>query len=82
MAATLGRSGIQPPREGCFYPVIAVDILDQRIEEKSGLQVRRDRKAPNGHSVNLDDAFSTLTTKNSGSEPAREGGLTSNERVG
>ncbi|CAI8763283.1 hypothetical protein EMIT0P74_150053 [Pseudomonas sp. IT-P74] len=38
MAATLGRSGIQPPWEGCFDPVITVDILEQRIEEKSGLQ--------------------------------------------
>jgi hypothetical protein len=35
MAATLGRSGIQPPREGCLDPVITVDILELRIEEKS-----------------------------------------------
>jgi hypothetical protein len=54
MAATLGRSGIQPPREGCFDPVITLDIPEQRIEEKSGLQAGRDRKAPNGHSVNID----------------------------
>jgi len=36
MAATLGRSGIQPPREGCLDPVITVDILELRIEEKYG----------------------------------------------
>jgi len=35
MAATLSRSGIQPPREDCLDPVITVDILDLRIEEKS-----------------------------------------------
>jgi hypothetical protein len=35
MAATLGRSGIQPPQEGCLDPVITVDILDLIIEEKS-----------------------------------------------
>jgi hypothetical protein len=38
MAATLGRSGIQPPWEGCFDPVITIDILELRIEEKSALQ--------------------------------------------
>jgi hypothetical protein len=35
MAATLVRSGIQPPRESCLDPVITVDILELRIEEKS-----------------------------------------------
>jgi hypothetical protein len=35
MAATLGRSGIQLPRENCLDPVITVDILELRIEEKS-----------------------------------------------
>jgi len=54
MAATLGRSGIQPPREGCLDPVITVDILDQRIEEKYDSQASRDQKAPSGHSVNID----------------------------
>jgi hypothetical protein len=38
MAATLGRAGIQPPRESCLDPVITVDILELRIEEKSGQQ--------------------------------------------
>src|SRR5689334_10085955 len=60
MAATLGRSGIQPPREGCFDPVITLDIPEQRIEEKSGLQAGRNRKAPNGHSVNIDVISTTL----------------------
>ncbi|MCU1750915.1 hypothetical protein [Pseudomonas sp. 6D_7.1_Bac1] len=39
MAATLGKSGIQPLREGCFDPVMTVDILDLSIEEKSSQQV-------------------------------------------
>jgi hypothetical protein len=39
MAATLGRSGIQPPRESCLDPVITVDILELRIEEKSDQHV-------------------------------------------
>ena len=54
MAATLGRSGIQPPCEGCFDPVITVDIPELRIEEKSGLEARRDQKVPSGHRVNID----------------------------
>ncbi|MNS62752.1 hypothetical protein D3C72_958260 [compost metagenome] len=54
MAATLGRSGIQPPREGCFDPVITVPVLEQRIEEKCGMQAIRYQKAPNGHCVNID----------------------------
>jgi hypothetical protein len=35
MAATLGEAGIQPPREDWLDPVITVDILELRIEEKS-----------------------------------------------
>jgi hypothetical protein len=54
MAATLGRSGIQPPRESCLDPVITVDILELRIEEKSDQHVNGDQKAPNGHCVNVD----------------------------
>jgi hypothetical protein len=54
MAATLGRSGIQPPSEGCFDPVITVLVLEQRIEEKYEMQANRHQKAPNGHSVNID----------------------------
>ena len=53
MAATLGRSGIQPPSEGCFDPVITVLVLEQRIEEKYEMQANRHQKAPNGHSVNI-----------------------------
>jgi hypothetical protein len=40
MAATLVRSGIQPPREGCLDPVITVDILELIIEEKSDWHVK------------------------------------------
>jgi hypothetical protein len=54
MAATLGRSGLQPPREGCLDPVITVDILEQIIEEKSGSHANRDQKVPSGHCVNID----------------------------
>jgi hypothetical protein len=54
MAATLGRSGIQPPSEGCFDPVITVLILELRIEEKFVSQVKRNQKAPSGHCVNID----------------------------
>ncbi|RON58096.1 hypothetical protein BK667_02435 [Pseudomonas frederiksbergensis] len=54
MAATLGRSGIQPPWEGCFDPVITVLILELRIEEKFAPQAKRDQKAPSGHCVNID----------------------------
>jgi hypothetical protein len=53
MAATLGRSDIQPPWGGCFDPVITVLVLEQRIEEKNVLQTNRHQKAPNGHSVNI-----------------------------
>jgi hypothetical protein len=53
MAATLGRSGIQPPREGCLDPVITVDILEQRIEEKYDQHAKRHQKAPNGHCVKI-----------------------------
>ncbi|PQP02944.1 hypothetical protein C5612_17535 [Pseudomonas frederiksbergensis] len=60
MAATLGRSGIQPPREGCLDPVITVDILEQRIEEKSGSHADRDQKAPSGHRVNIDAILTAL----------------------
>jgi hypothetical protein len=48
MAATLDRSGIQPPREGCLDPVITVDILDLSIEEKWNQQVAEGDQAPNG----------------------------------
>ncbi|PAU59071.1 hypothetical protein BZL43_10855 [Pseudomonas sp. PICF141] len=54
MAATLGRSGIQPPREGCLDPVITVDILEQIIEEKSGSHANRHQKVPSGHCANID----------------------------
>jgi hypothetical protein len=54
MAATLGRSGIQPPWEGCFDPVITIDIPELRIEEKSAFEARRDQKVPSGHCVNID----------------------------
>jgi hypothetical protein len=54
MAATLGRSGIQPPREDCLDPVITVDILELIIEEKFDRYVRRNQKAPNGHCVKFD----------------------------
>jgi hypothetical protein len=54
MAATLGRSGIQPPQEGCLDPVITVDILALRIEEKYGLQGLQRPAAPNGHFANID----------------------------
>ncbi|MEK1834733.1 hypothetical protein ACQKPC_24200 [Pseudomonas sp. NPDC089918] len=54
MAATLGRSGIQPPREGCLDPVITVDILEQIIEEKSGSHANQNQKVPSGHCVNID----------------------------
>ncbi|WPN58867.1 hypothetical protein [Pseudomonas sp. P9_31] len=60
MAATLGRSGIQPPREGCLDPVITVDVLELRIEEKFGSHVDRDQKAPSGHGVNIDAILTTL----------------------
>jgi hypothetical protein len=54
MAATLGKSGIQPPREGWLDPVMTVDILELRIEEKCSAQAKRNQKAPNGHCVNID----------------------------
>jgi hypothetical protein len=54
MAATLGRSGIQPPREGCLDPVITVDILEQRIEEKFSSHAARGQKAPSGRRANID----------------------------
>jgi hypothetical protein len=54
MAATLGRSGIQPPREGCLDPVITVDILEQRIEEKFSSHAARSQKAPSGRRANID----------------------------
>ncbi|TPG74945.1 hypothetical protein EAH78_22210 [Pseudomonas arsenicoxydans] len=34
--------------------------MNQRIEEKSGQHVRRDQKAPNGHSVNIDARVTAL----------------------
>ncbi|MGE8154246.1 hypothetical protein ACQKP5_23775 [Pseudomonas vancouverensis] len=61
MAATLGRAGVQPLHEGCFDPVMAVDILELRIEEKSEPAVRQDQKAPNGHCVNIDVISTTLS---------------------
>jgi len=54
MAATLIDSAVQPPREGCLDPVMTVDIPELRIEEKSGLEARRDQKAPSGHCVDID----------------------------
>jgi len=54
MAATLGRSGIQPPREGCLDPVITVDILEQRIEEKFSSHAAHSQKAPSGRRANID----------------------------
>jgi len=61
MAATLGRSGIQPSWEGCFDPVIAVPILELRIEEKFAQQAKRDQKAPSGHCVNIDARVMALS---------------------
>ncbi|MFJ2687065.1 hypothetical protein ACIOYV_25400 [Pseudomonas sp. NPDC087342] len=60
MAATLGRSGIQPPSEGCFDPVITVLILELRIEEKFVSQAKRNQKAPSGHCVNIDVSLMAL----------------------
>ncbi|MGF6224239.1 hypothetical protein [Pseudomonas frederiksbergensis] len=54
MAATLDRSGIQPPREGCLDPVITVDILEQIIEEKSGSHANQNQKVPSGRCANID----------------------------
>jgi hypothetical protein len=54
MAATLGSAVVQPPREGCLDPVITVDILELRIEEKSDPDAHQDQKVPSGHSVNID----------------------------
>ena len=75
MAATLDRSGIQPPWEGCLDPVITVDILELRIEEKSDQYVKRNQKAPNGHCVNIGARvmalFTGFTQCKCGSEQAR-----------
>jgi hypothetical protein len=85
MAATLGKSGIQPPREGCLDPVITVDVLEQIIEEKCGSHADQNQKAPSGHCVNIDAISMTLfcivyslqnTTETCGSWLAREGGIT------
>jgi hypothetical protein len=70
MAATLGRAVVQPPREGCFDPVITIDIPELRIEEKSAADAQQDQKAPSGHSVNIDvistALFHTFIQKNLG----------------
>ncbi|MBZ9783190.1 hypothetical protein K9857_16800 [Pseudomonas sp. REP124] len=60
MAATLGKSGIQPPWEAVSF-LITVSILEQRIEEKFGMQAFRHQKAPSGHCVNIDARVMALS---------------------
>ncbi|WP_241802512.1 hypothetical protein, partial [Pseudomonas corrugata] len=55
-------------------------ILELRIEEKFRLQAKRDQKAPNGHSVNIDAKSVAFFTRNDrktycGSGFAREDGI-------
>ncbi|WP_178112063.1 MULTISPECIES: hypothetical protein [unclassified Pseudomonas] len=66
--------------------MMTLDILELRIEEKFRLQAKRDRNAPNGHSVNIDAKSVTFFIRNDrktycGSGLAREDGVSVNGHV-
>ncbi|WP_181381702.1 hypothetical protein [Pseudomonas prosekii] len=71
--------------------MIAVLILELRIEEKFASQAKRDQKAPSGHCVNIDASVMALSQRNVdfanaqktvGARLAREGGVSANINVG